>query len=612
MTRCIHCTRCVRVLSEIAGTHEFGSMDRGDRHVIGTYIGKHVESELSGNIIDVCPVGALTNKPFRFRARPWELVARRSFGYHDALGSNLWLHLKNGEILRTVPRENDAINENWLSDRDRYSHAGLLADDRLKVPMLREGGTWRQASWGEALSRTAELLKAQSGDDLGVLVHPATSNEEGSLLSALAEGLGCGNLDHRLALNDLADAPAATPFQMPLAEIENADVIVLVGCNPRHEAPLLAHRIRKAQTKQAAKVVAINPIDFDLNFELAAKLIVKPLELVDTMLGIAKDSVADGAANADSGASANVAAWLKAGPRAVIIMGEVAVTHPQASWLRRAAKAIAQATGAKVNELPVGANAIGLVQAGVLPKSRDAKAMLEQGRQAYVLYGIEPEQDFADPPAALSALSKAKAVVAFTAFADATTRELAQVMLPIGVLPEVDGSLTNVDGVTQTQAGSAKLPGDARAGWRVLRALGEQLGVAGFDFVEIAQWRERSVVAPAPQAGSGMAARIEAGNGLQCVATRAIYAVDAVVRRAEPLQKHPLNRGARIYLNPDDAQARGLEAGKIARIDNGQGKAALAVEVSERVPRGVVWIEKGHAATTPVAGTGLNLTVTGV
>ncbi|HET9049586.1 MAG TPA: NADH-quinone oxidoreductase subunit NuoG [Chiayiivirga sp.] len=613
MTRCIHCTRCVRVLSEIAGTHEFGSMDRGDRHVIGTYIGKHVESELSGNIIDVCPVGALTNKPFRFRARPWELVARRSFGYHDALGSNLWLHLKNGEILRTVPRENEAINENWLSDRDRYSHAGLLVDDRLKVPMIRDGGQWRQASWAEALSRTAELLKAQSGDDLGVLVHPATSNEEGSLLAALAEGLGCGNLDHRIALNDLADAPAATPFQMPLAEIENADVIVLVGCNPRHEAPLLAHRIRKAQTKHAAKVVAINPIDFDLNFELAGTHIVKPLELVDTLLAVAKASVAtDAAADSASDAVHSVASMLKAGQRAVIILGEVAATHPQASWLRRAAKAIAQTTGAKVNELPVGANAIGLVQAGVLPRSRDAKAMLEQGRQAYVLYGIEPEQDFADPPTALSALSKAKAVVAFTAFADATTRELAQVMLPIGVLPEVDGSLTNVDGVTQTQAGSAKLPGDARAGWRVLRALGEQLGVAGFDFVEIAQWRERMVVAPAPQAGSGMAARLEAGNGLQCVATRAIYAVDAVLRRAEPLQKHPLNRGARIYLNHDDAQARGLETGTIARIDNGRGKAALTVELSERVPRGVAWIEKGHAATTPVAGTGLNLIVTGV
>ena len=616
MTRCIHCTRCVRVLSEIAGTHEFGSLDRGDRHVIGTYIGKNVESELSGNIIDVCPVGALTNKPFRFRARPWELVARSSIGYHDALGSNLWLHLKNGEIMRIVPRENDAINENWLSDRDRYSHAGLLADDRLKVPMIREGDTWRAASWDEALARTAELLGAQAGDDIGMLVHPATTNEEGGMLAAIAAGMQCGNLDHRIGLADLADAPVAQPFQMPLADIENADVILIVGGNPRLEAPLLGHRVRKAQFRNGAKVFALNPVDFDFNFELAGRHIVKPLDLVDALLSVAKAAVTEGSAEAVGTALAAedakaLAMALREGQRTLILLGEVAATHPQASWLRRGAQMLAQAVGAKVNELPVGANAIGLARSGVLPTARDARAMLAEPRRAYVLYGIEPEQDFVDPSTALKALSQANAVVAFTAFADATTRALAQVMLPIGAMPEVDASFTNVDGTTQVSKAAAKLPGDARPGWRVLRALGEKLGADGFDFVELAQWRERAV-AQAPESGSGLVERRAVGEGLQCIATRAIYAMDAVVRRAKPLQEHPLARGARIVLNPEDAKSRGLEAGQIARVGDDRGKAAVPVDVSDRVPAGCVWIEKGYSATAPIAGTGLKLTVTGV
>lgn len=614
MTRCIHCTRCVRVLSEIAGTHEFGSMDRGDRHVIGTYIGKHVESELSGNIIDVCPVGALTNKPFRFRARPWDLVARRSIGYHDALGSNMWLHLKNGEILRTVPRENEAINENWLSDRDRYSHAGLLAEDRLKVPMLRDGNQWRQASWDEALAKTAELLAAQSGDELGVLVHPATSSEEGSLLAAVAAGIGCGNLDHRIGQADLVDAPVARPFQVLLAEVEKADVIVLVGCNPRHEAPLLSHRIRKAQVKGGARVIALNPIDFDFNFELADKHIVPPLALVDALLGVAAAAgaalPAEPQAEALSAAAAqSIADALRNGERALILLGEVAVSHPQASWLRRTAQALAHATEAALNEVPLGANAIGLARAGVLPTARDAQSMLAQPRRAYVLYGIEAEQDFVDPPTALRALAQADAVIAFTAFADATTRELAKVMLPIGVMPEIDGTWVNVDGLEQTTAAAAKLPGETRPGWRVLRALGERMGIAGFDFTEISQWRAQMVPRD-PASGDKLAARIEPGQGLQCITTRAIYATDAVLRRAAPLQAHPLNRGARVLLHPDDATALGLAAGKIARIDDGRGRAALPVELSERVPAGTAWIEKGHRATSALACTGLNLTVT--
>ncbi len=613
MTRCIHCTRCVRVTSEIAGSFELGVMSRGDRSVIGTYVGRALETELSGNVIDVCPVGALTNKPFRFRARAWELTARPSLGYHDALGSNLWLHMRRGEVLRAVPRDNEAINENWLADRDRYSHAGLAAPDRLTAPMIREGETWREAGWDEALARAAEIIQAQPGDELGVLMHPATSSEEGSLLAALAAGVGCGNVDHRIALADLADAPVAEPFQMPLAEIEKADVIVLVGCNPRHEAPLLGHRVRKACRSAGARVVAINPVDFDLNFELAHRHIVRPSALVDALLGVASAAGATLPGQIGSEAIAadqaqTIADLLRGAQHAVILLGESAATHPQASWLRAAARALAEASGAKLNQLPVGANAIGLARAGALPAARDAAGMLAQPRKAWVLYGIEPEHDFADTPAALRALSQGS-VVAFTAFADETTRRMAQVMLPIGLAPEIEASFTNVDGLVQTTAAAAKLPGEARAGWRVLRALGERMALSGFDFTELAQWRERMTSAPAAS-GRALAPRAAAVPGLECVATRAIYAMDAVLRRAEPLQAHPLTRGARVMLNPEDAAALGLETGAMARIDDGRGKAALPVETTTRAVRGTAWIEKGYAATAPIAGMCASLTVT--
>lgn len=617
MTRCIHCTRCVRVLSEIAGTHEFGSMDRGDRHVIGTYIGKNIKSELSGNIIDVCPVGALTDKPFKFRARAWELVARSSIGYHDALGSNLWLHLRRGEVLRTVPRENESINENWLSDRDRYSHTGLNSADRLNVPMIREGDEWREADWDEALAKAAELLAAQSGDELGVLVHPATSNEEGSMLAALAEAIGCGNIDHRIGFADLADAPVALPFEMPIADIENADVIVLLGTNPRHEAPLLAHRIRKAQIHGGAKVVSINPLDFDFNFELAQKHIVKPSGLVDAVLNIAQAASAalPGEARSDalsSEAAQGVATLLADAQRGVILMGEVAQTYTQGSWLRRTARSLANTTGVALNEIPLGANAIGLARAGALPTARNAMAMLAEPRRAYVLYGIEPEQDFADSPTALRALSQADSVVALTAYADETTRKLARVMLPIGLTPEIDGTLTNIDGVAQRVAAASKLPGQARAGWRVLRALGERMAVPGFDFVDLSEWREKMTTQDVTS-DEGLASRVPAAtDGLESVTTRSIYHVDAVLRRAAPLQAHPLARTARVVLNPQDADALGLASGAIANVGDGRGQAGLPVEISTRVPPGAAWIEKGCAATAPIAGTGARLTVTGV
>ena len=577
MTRCIQCTRCVRFTAEVAGTYELGGMYRGENLQIGTYDGKPLTTELSGNVIDVCPVGALTNKVFQFKARPWELMARESLGYHDALGSNLFLHVRRGEALRTVPRDNDALNECWLSDRDRYSHQGLYAADRAVRPMVKEGGEWVETSWEQALARAAQILRDNGADRLGMLVHPSTSNEEGALLARLADALGTGNIDHRITQVDLSDAAVAEPFAAPVADIDKASTIVIVGSNIRHELPLLHARIRRAW-RNGAKVHVVNPVDFDFTFELAGRHVVAPSRIAETL---ADSSLREAIAGGD----------------AIVLVGAIAENGPHAARIRAAARDLAQATGARVCRIPQGANAVGLARHGVLPTSMDAQAMLADARSAYVLYGIEPGLDFADTARAMAALNGAQ-VVAFSHFACESTRAVADVILPIGLLPEVDATLTNLEGVDQLAVAGGKLPDAARPGWRVIRALAGELGAAGFEFVDLAGARA-SIAPRTVQVAAGLPA--EAGQGgLEIAMSPAIYRTDAVVRRAAALQSHPLNQAPTAHLNPQDAQALGLEHGAVGRFAVAAGTAKLPVDVSEKVAPGTVYIEGGHGATAPL------------
>ena len=596
MTRCIQCTRCVRFTAEVAGTYELGGMMRGENLQIGTYDGKPLTTELSGNVIDVCPVGALTNKVYRFRARPWELVARESLGYHDALGSNLFHHTRRGEVLRTVPRDNDAVNECWISDRDRYAHQGLYADDRAVAPMLRVAHTgddsdWRVASWDEALAAASQILRDAAGDGLGILVHPATSNEEGALLARMAEGLGTGNLDHRIAQHDLADGAVAEPFAMPVADIEHADVIVIVGSHLRYELPLVHHRVRSAFVR-GAKVHVVNPVDFEFTFDIASKQIVP-------VSGLAAAVGSDASRRALDGAT-----------RAVVIVGAVAEGSPHAAAIRSAVARLAGTSSARVCRIPQGANALGLVRQGVLPSARDAGLMLRDKRSAYVLYGVEPGLDFAEQAVALEALSAAR-VVAFSHFACRSTRAVADVILPIGALPEVDATLTNLEGREQVATAAGTSPGEARPGWRVLRALGGDLALPGFEFTDLAGLRAglaagddagRSRPAGPPDSSTHGSEQDEtAGGGLELAVSQAIYRVDGVIRRAAALQAHPLTLGPRITLHPDDAGAAGVVEGAMVKVANGHGAATLQLATSDRVARGAAWIESGYGATAGLA-----------
>ncbi|HTH67810.1 MAG TPA: NADH-quinone oxidoreductase subunit NuoG [Rhodanobacter sp.] len=614
MTRCIQCTRCVRFTSEIAGTYELGGMSRGENLQIGTYIGKTVETELSGNIIDVCPVGALTNKPFQFKARAWELIAKPSIGYHDALGSNLWLHTRRGEVLRTVPRDNESINECWLSDRDRYSHQGMYAADRIGAPEVKRNGQWQATTWEDALQFAGEALKKAPGSELGILVHPATSNEEGDLLMRLARGLGSAHVDHRLRQLDFADNAVAQSFTLPVAELDQVRTALLVGSDLRHEMPLVNHRLHQA-VKKGAKVYTVNPAHFDFNYKLAGEAVVAPQALVDALLSLARAAVAAGAgapaaladainaAQGDEGDSEAIAA-LKSG-RAVVILGEAAVTHPQASWLRALARFIADATGAGYDELPVGANAVGLGKLGVLPGNGglDAQAMLAQSRKSYLLYGVEPPHDFADGAAALKALHDADQVVAFSAYASAALRDVADVILPIALLPEIDATLVNVDGLAQGVAAGAKAPGQVRPGWKVLRALGGTLQLAGFEFDDLAGLRD-GIAERASTPRNELAERKAAG-ALTRLATWPIYRGDAVLRRATALNAHPLNRAPAVRLNADEAGRQGLAAGDEVRVAD----VLLPLAIDAAVPDGAAWIEAAQdlTATLPPYGAAITL-----
>ncbi len=637
MTRCIHCTRCVRFVGEIAGTYELGDMSRGDSHVVGTYIGRTIESELSGNVIDVCPVGALTDKVFQFKARAWELIAKPSIGYHDGLGSNLWLHTKRGKVLRAVPRENEAINECWLADRDRYSHEGLYAEDRALQPMIRKGGELVEVPWDEAIAFVAEGLK-RAGSDVGALLAPMASCEEGHLLAQLLQGLGSGRIDHRLRVQDFADGgPAGQTFGMPVERVQEVTAALIVGANLRQEMPLLNHRLRHASrhdaTRHAASnpahydiaevhggsIYAINPVHFDFNYDLAGERVFAPQDFVDALLCTAKSAgvrsddreLADAIAGADAHEDARkwVAALRDAGS-SVVILGGAASQHPQASWLRALARGIAQATGSPYNELPAGANGVGLARVGAQSSEpqANAKAIIENPPKALITWQAGSQDTFA-PAAYERAREAADFYVYAGGYACEGVRRTADAILPLGLPPEIDGTYVNVDGFVQSIAAGAALPGEARPGWKVLRALGAALGVEGFDFVDLeavhARIRNR-LEQPAPSAPGGLGARSRLVEGkLVRLATVGIYRTDAVVRRARALQKHPLNRAPALRICADDARTLGLLDGAKADVDG----VELPLVVDAAVPRGCAWIEAGHAAGAALPPYGAPLTI---
>ena len=569
MTRCIHCTRCVRFLQHVAGFKEMGGMGRGENVEIGTYIQHNIESELSGNIIDVCPVGALTSKPFRFTARAWEMEQAASVAAHDCVGSNLYLHMRRGRLMRAVPRENESINEVWLSDRDRFSYQGVNSTDRLEQPMIKKVSGWQAVEWEEALHVVAQAFRDrvenQGADQLGVLVSPSATLEEQALVNRLAEGLGVSNIDHRLRQSDFSgqqDQPLYPYLGQRIEDLENADALLLVGSNPRKDQPIIGHRLRTA-ANAGSRVMFINSVDYVYTFKTAHKAIVTPARLVQSLAGVAAALLQSKKARAPKALQSVIdqtlpdateqamAAALSEASQASVLLGLAASMHPAYSTLRALAALIAELSGAKLGFLSDGANGAGACLAGVLPhrtaggQAREkpglhAAQMIDEPLKNYLLLGVEPEFDCADGAKALAAMQQAELVVALTPFMTERMRDYADVLLPINCFSETSGTFINCEGRWQSFSAASRPPAGSRPGWKVLRVLGNLLELDGFDQTDSQQVRDSlqqhiGDVEADNSAYGEFVGYLESGGGLQRIAYLPMYAVDGVVRRASAL-----------------------------------------------------------------------------
>ena len=566
MTRCIHCTRCIRFTEEIAGFQELGMIGRGEQMKVRTAMEHTVQHELSGNVIDLCPVGALVSKPYRFTARAWEMTSHPLVSPHDGVGTNTFAHVLRGKLMRIVPRENEDINETWIADRDRFSYEGVYSPERVTTPMVREGSEWKSVDWETALKKVADKLRENSSN-LGVLANASSTTEELYLLGRITRGLGSANIDHRVRQRDFRDQasdPAHPSLGLPLAEFEKLKSLLLIGCNLRREAPMLAHRVRKAARK-GAKVSFVNPARYDYLFPVAGYLESPAANLVNDLAAILAVLAGDGAhvpehlggavrtaAVSDSHrtlAKAFKEAAGDAGARHVLL-GALSLRHSAYADVRALASAIAAATGATFGVLAEGGNAAGAYLAGAVPHREaggkaiatpglNASEMLAKALGAYVLFGgIEPWIDALDSEVAKT-LQSSGFVVAITPFACETLRDIAHVLLPIGTYAETSGTFVNLEGKWQSYPGAIAPLGESRPGWKVLRVLGNLLHLSGFDYNSSEDVREelRRAAGESPTTSYSGTHRVNGAPAATPLVELNMYQADAIVRRAPSLQK---------------------------------------------------------------------------
>ena len=610
MTRCIHCTRCVRFGGEIAGLREMGATGRGEHMRIGVYVEHSVASELSGNVIDLCPVGALTAKPSRFNARAWELTEHDGIAPHDGVGSNLHVHVRRSQVMRVVPRENEALNQTWISDRDRFSYQGLYSSDRLLRPMLRENGRLREVDWQQALQAAARLLKDAAGDGIGALVSPSATLEEQYLAARLVRGLGSTNIDHRLRQSDFrgdgAD-PALPWLGQKVADLATNQATLLVGSWLRKDQPMLNHRVRQS-VMEGGQVMAINPVAYDFNYELDVDIVCAPSAMTTELAGVAAALGADtqGIAVEADQAHRAIAEALKGAGQGTVLLGSAAMMHPDFSILRALVAGIAAAAGVSVGFVGSGSNDCGAWMAGavphrvaggapVSPPGIGARAMLEQVRNLYLCVGVEPEMDVADPALLASALKGAQ-VVALSSYASPWLLEHADVLLPIAAFAETSGTFVNVEGDAQSFQGVAAPQGEARPGWKVLRVLGNLTDLEGFEYVDSTEVRDEVLAAcagltPDNAVGAAVGVPVEfRSSDWERIGGVPMYRIDAITRRAHALQLTPDAWGASARLSAQSAQTLGLGDDAAVRITQGEASAEFAVRIDDAVPDGCVWL----------------------
>ena len=618
MSRCIHCTRCIRFGQEVAGVMELGMIHRGEHSEITTVAGTTIDSELSGNMIDICPVGALLSKPFLFKARTWELSRRKSVSPHDSTGTNMVVQVKSVRVMRVVPLENDAVNECWIADRDRFSYEALNSSARLTRPMIKQGGVWSEVDWTTALDYVADGLKrvrAEFGTDgMGALAHPGSTLEELHLLAKLVRGLGSENIDHRMRHADFSNtAPAghARWLGTSVASLSRLDRAFVIGSFLRKDHPLLAQRLRQA-ARRGAQVHSLHAVHDDWLMPMAQQMTVAPSAwpqaLADVAMAVAAacgiQAPVAGELRAETQA---IAASLLDGERKALLLGHAAAQHPQAGVLLALANWIAEHTGATVGYLGEGGNAVGAQLVGALPGlgGLHAGQMLSQPMKALLLLNTEPVLDAADAAAARSALAGSGLVVAMMPFKDLDLglADVADVLLPIAPFTETAGTFVNAEGRVQSFHAVVKPLGDARPAWKVLRVLGNLLGLPGFD-----QETAEVVMAQALGDTATIAARLDNRSitaidvtpfttGLQRIADVPIYATDAIVRRATSLQLTADARPPQAGLPTALWQRLRLQSGDKVLLE--QGGAALVMDALEdaTLAPDTVRVAAGHPAT---------------
>lgn len=626
MTRCIQCTRCVRFGDEVAGLSELGGIGRGEDMQISTYVEHSMRSEISGNIIDLCPVGALTSKPYRFTARPWEMNQLPSIAPHDCLGSHIYLHKRRDRLMRVVPKDHEAINETWLSDRDRFSYLGLLHKARAARPKIKRNGVWEYVDWQTALefatNSIQQIIKHSGPEHFAAFASPSSTVEEGYLLQKMLRSLGIHNIDHRLQQTDFRDQtmqPVMPMSTLPYAELEKQQHIFLVGCHVDREAPLAGVRIRKA-FMNGASICALNVMDYDYRFGVQEKIVVSPQDLPMQLAMILsalkkKSELLPEEQHLTFGLKANkhskIVAHELSEPGSVIVSGALCENHPQAAIIRTLLITLAKYSGAKILRLTQGANAAGAAIAGVLPHRStagktveqpglDAQAALAGKMKGYLLLGVEPDFDCANPFMARRAMLAAEHVIALSAFETDALNEYADVILPIAPYAETSGTYINIDGNWQSFTGAVNPHGEARPAWKVLRVLANHLQCCGFDYdssqdvlQEVQQ--QHAMMHPVQAAAFYPEALPENSNGLVRIGEWPLYRSDMIVRHAEALQTCGAADSACIRVHPATAQR--LKLGEIATVSQGDIGVTLPLISDERLAEDTVWVANAMVET---------------
>ncbi|HAT8840560.1 TPA: NADH-quinone oxidoreductase subunit G [Legionella pneumophila subsp. pneumophila] len=627
MTRCIHCTRCVRFGEEIAGVRELGATGRGEKTQIGTYVEHSMTSEVSGNIIDLCPVGALTSKPYRFKARAWELTQHDSVAPHDCLGSNVHIHTRNNKLLRVVPRENESINETWLSDRDRFSYLGLNATSRASKPQIKKNGQWEVVDWETALKFAAEgisrVIKQHGPEQMAAFASSSSTLEEMYLLQKLMRELGVQNLDHRLQQIDFRDQaflPTTPVSTLPYAEIDQQHSILLIGCNIHREVPLAGTRVRKA-FRNGAKIYALNPVDFDYHFDLSGRVVISPLEMPMQLAKLALALTSELASLPEEvqklliglevdKQTKQIAQSLKE-EKACLITGAIVENHPEASLLRTLVAIVQKLSGAKLVRLTTGANSAGACIAGMLPHRTVAgKSIAEPGLnvqealnsklKGYLLMGVEPGYDFANPAGARQSMLAAEFVVLLSAYEHESMHDYADVILPIAPYAETSGTYINIDNNWQTVKGAMLPLGESRPAWKVLRVLGNLLHCKKFDYTStediLEEVKEAVSMTMEHEYEPYYPESLPVINqSLVRVGEWPLYRIDAITRNAKELQLCAASESACIRIHPSTADRLKLE--EIATVSQGDIEITLPLKRDERIAVDVVWVANAMPET---------------